>query len=61
VAVDVSNPANPALKGQFEAQGGNQAAWGLEISNGEAYLTYVTALIPYFGVWAGVKAVTPFR
>jgi hypothetical protein len=61
VVVDVANPAQPVLHAQYEVEGGDQAAWGIEVTPTETYLAYITALIPYRGTWAGVRAVTTPR
>jgi hypothetical protein len=61
LAVDVSDPARPVLRGQFEAATPDQAAWGIEVTPDETYVLYIIALLPYRGTWAGVRAVTSFR
>ncbi len=59
VTVDVSNPANPRLASQFTAPGVDQGAWGAAAGLNEIYLTYITAVIPFKGTWAGVRAIAP--
>jgi hypothetical protein len=61
VVVDVSDPARPVLRGQFEASGGDQGAWGLALAADETYLTYILSALPFRGTWAGVRAVNPIR
>lgn len=61
VVVDVADPARPVLKGKFEAAGVDQGAWGIAVASDETYVTYITALLPFRGTWAGVRAVTPIR
>lgn len=61
VAVDVSNPANPQLRAQFEATGTDQGAWGVGDSPDETYITYITAVLPFRGTWAGIRAIAPIE
>jgi hypothetical protein len=61
VVIDVSDPSRPVLRGQFEASGGDQGAWGLALAPDETYVTYILAAVPFRGTWAGVRAISPIR
>jgi hypothetical protein len=61
VVVDVTDPARPVLRHQYEHSAGAQAAWGLAVTPTETYLAYITAVVPYHGTWAGIKALTTTR
>lgn len=56
--IDVSTPATPRLAARFGEPGNKRGVWGLTISADRVYLAYVTALIPFQGKWAGIKAVS---
>ena len=55
--VDVSTPSQPRLAGQYRDAKGKVGVWGLTLGPDRVYLAYVTAVIPFAGTWAGVKAV----
>lgn len=55
--IDVSNPARLRLASEYRTPKGKQGVWGLTISADRVYLTYITAIIPFQGTWAGIKAV----
>lgn len=61
VAVDVSAPGQPTLRGQFLSADPDQGAWGLASSTDETWLTYITAVVPFRGTWAGIRAINPIR
>ncbi|MGE0553555.1 MAG: LVIVD repeat-containing protein [Gemmatimonadales bacterium] len=61
VVLDVSAPANPRLVHQYEHPSQTQAVWGLAVTPNETFLSYIVAVVPYRGTWAGVKAVATFR
>lgn len=54
--VDVSSNS-PKLVGRFGDRKNKRAAWGLTLSDGMVYLTYIKAAFPFQGQWAGIKAV----
>lgn len=60
VIVDVSDPANPQRHAGYE-HADDEAAWGVSIRGEETFLTYITALIPYRGTWAGIRAIRTIR
>ncbi len=55
--VDVSVPARPKLAARYGEVKNKLGVWGLTISEDRVFLAYVTALIPFQGTWAGIKAV----
>ena len=56
--VDVSDTRQPRLIDQYGAPKNGLGAWGLGVSGETLYLTYVQALIPFKGDWAGIKALS---
>ena len=54
--VDVTDPRQPRLIDQYGAPKNGLGAWGLAMAGETLYLSYVQALIPFKGEWAGVKA-----
>ena len=54
--VDVSTPARPRPVAQYRDPKGKVGVWGLTLDADRVYLAYVTAVIPFAGTWAGVKA-----
>ena len=56
--VDVANPTKPRLSATFAGTPrGKLGVWGLAMSADRVYLTYMAAVIPFRGTWAGIKAV----
>lgn len=55
--VDVSKPAQPRLVGVYGAPRDKRGVWGVTLSTNRAYLSYITATIPFQGTWSGIKAV----
>lgn len=56
--VDVAISAKPRLSATFAGTPkGKLGVWGLAMSTDRVYLTYMTAVIPFRGTWAGIKAV----
>lgn len=55
--VDVSNPARPAAHASFGEPKDKLGVWGLTMSDEQIYLAYITAVVPFRGTWAGIKAV----
>ncbi|HWA84443.1 MAG TPA: hypothetical protein VG820_13460 [Fimbriimonadaceae bacterium] len=58
VALDVSDPAHPRQTGSFGRPGDGLGTWGIEMSPGRLYLSYILAAVPFRGTWAGIKALT---
>ncbi|MFO0872025.1 MAG: hypothetical protein U0935_24115 [Pirellulales bacterium] len=56
MAVDISRPDQPALASQYGAAKDGLGAWGLACAGDRVYLTYITAVVPFSGRWAGIKA-----
>ncbi|HVT10944.1 MAG TPA: hypothetical protein VHE55_01650 [Fimbriimonadaceae bacterium] len=56
VALDVSDPAHPRQTGSFGRPGDGLGTWAVEMSPGRLYLSYILAVVPFRGTWAGVKA-----
>lgn len=54
--VDVSDPAHPRPQWGYGHVKDGLGAWGLEVANGVAYVTYIRALVPFRGTWPGIKA-----
>jgi len=54
--LDVSDPRQPRLIDHYGAPKNGLGAWGVGMSGEALYLTYVQALIPFKGDWAGIKA-----
>jgi hypothetical protein len=55
--VDVSAPTKPVLARHYATDKAERGAWGVTLADDVAYLTYVQAVIPFKGTWAGVVAV----
>jgi len=55
--VDVSDPTRPVSKPGYGGRKDGLGSWGLEVAGGVAYVTYIKALIPFKGTWAGIKAI----
>lgn len=55
--IDVSNPARPELTAAFGAPKSKLGVWGLSMCSDRVYLLYITAVIPFQGTWAGIKAI----
>ncbi|MGA8990152.1 MAG: hypothetical protein WB500_07190 [Rhodoplanes sp.] len=58
LAVDVKNPARPELASHFGAPKDGRGTWGLAVTDRNVFLTYIKALIPFRGGWAGVTALS---
>jgi hypothetical protein len=54
--VSVKEPAHPVLAGYFGAPKDGRGTWGLAVTDRNVFLTYIRALIPFRGGWAGVTA-----
>jgi hypothetical protein len=54
--VDVSDPSRPVGKPGYGRPKDGLGSWGIEVSQGIAYVTYIKALVPFRGTWAGLKA-----
>ncbi|MEZ5163506.1 MAG: hypothetical protein R2688_07090 [Fimbriimonadaceae bacterium] len=55
--IDVSDSRSPKLVDKFGMPKNKQGAWGIDVKNGVAYLTYIRATVPFQGTWAGLKAI----
>lgn len=55
--VDVSDPKKPALTQHYGERKNDRGVWGVTLDGDVAYLTYVTAVIPFRGTWSGIVAV----
>ncbi len=56
-AIDVSDPRRPRLSHAFGAPDNGEGAWGLAASGTAVYLTYIRAVLPFQGSWAGIKVI----
>jgi hypothetical protein len=54
--VSVKDPMHPVLAGHFGAPKDGRGTWGLAVTDRNVFLTYIRALIPFRGGWAGVTA-----
>lgn len=54
--VSVKDPAHPVLAGYFGAPKDGRGTCGLAVTDRNVFLTYIRALIPFRGGWAGVTA-----
>ncbi len=59
--VDVANPFVPRLAAEHGEIRNNLGVWGLTLGESEVYLTYMQAVVPFVGTWAGVRAVERMR
>lgn len=57
LVVDVTDRAHPTLTAWYGASKDKLGVWGVTIDDTNAYLAYMTALVPFVGTWAGIKAV----
>lgn len=57
LVLDVSQRAQPKLAALHGAVKDMRGAWGLALTKDRVYLTYIVALIPFQGTWAGIRAV----
>ncbi|HND55508.1 MAG TPA: hypothetical protein PLV92_24005 [Pirellulaceae bacterium] len=56
VAVDVRDPTQPKLRGQFGDVDDTRATWGLALRDDVVYATYIRTLgIPFRADWAGLR------
>jgi len=53
--IDVNIPTDPRSILEYGSVGNKKATWGLEMSNGDIYLLYITSAIPFRANWAGIK------
>ncbi|WP_299273198.1 hypothetical protein [uncultured Psychroserpens sp.] len=56
--LDVSNPENPTLKQSYGVFDDTQATWGMGMHNNDIYLLYITAGVPLYSNWSGLKKVS---
>lgn len=54
--IDISNPSQPRLATSYGGPKDKLGVWGLTLSSDRIYLLYITAVIPFQGTWAGIKA-----
>ena len=55
--VDVAKPDHPQLVAQHGQSQNGLGTWGVALDENAAYLTYMTAIVPFRGTWAGVAAI----
>jgi len=55
--IDIADPARPKLTAAYGAPKSKLGVWGVTMTSDRVYLAYVTAIIPFQGTWAGIKAV----
>jgi len=55
--VDVSNPNDCKLLGSLGNRANNLGTWGMALENDKVYATYITTIIPFVGLWSGVKCI----
>lgn len=55
--VDVSQPARPRLVARYGESQDKLGAWGVTLVGSRAYLSYMTAVVPFQSRWSGIKAV----
>lgn len=53
--LDVSNPVDPMLKQSYGVFNDSQATWGMGMHDNDIYLLYITAGIPLYSDWSGLK------
>jgi hypothetical protein len=58
MVLDISNPTMPDSCDNYGGIGNNIGTWGVNIHNGNLYLSYICALVPFFSNWTGVKVLT---
>jgi hypothetical protein len=58
--IDVSAAATPRLVGQLGRTKDGLGTWGMTVQGKRGYATYITAIVPFRGTWAGLKGV-PLR
>jgi hypothetical protein len=55
--LNVADPRHPKLIGHVGGPKNGRGAWGVTLAGSMAYLSYITAVIPFRGEWAGIAAV----
>ncbi|MEZ5289605.1 MAG: hypothetical protein R2745_00840 [Vicinamibacterales bacterium] len=55
--VDVRNPATPTLRARVGTAKDGRGTWGMMLGADRVYLSYIRALVPFRGTWAGIVAV----
>jgi len=58
LVVDVKKPARPELAAHFGGPKNGRGTWGTAVTDRNVFLTYIKALIPFRGGWAGVTALS---
>lgn len=58
LAVDVSNPAEPRLAATYGGAKDGFGTWGLAAQGPDIYLAYMKAMMPFRGIWSGIRALT---
>lgn len=53
--IDVTNPKSPALKSSFGTPDNSLATWGVTLKGNDVYLLYITATVPLYSNWTGLK------
>lgn len=55
--VDVSKPDRPVLVQHLGSVKDGRGTWGVALGSDTAYLTYMSAVVPFRGTWSGIVAV----
>lgn len=53
--IDVADPENPTLKKSFGTPDNSSATWGMTLSGDSIYLLYISATVPLYSDWTGLK------
>lgn len=55
--IDVSNPNDCTFISSYGDRSNNQATWGLTVDDNKIYATYITAIVPFPGMWRGIRSI----
>lgn len=58
VVLDVNDPRSPQVRAHYGKPKDKAGAWGITLSNGIAYVTYIRAFIPFHSTYSGIKALS---
>ena len=56
--LDVSDPTDPKLKQSYGVFDDTEATWGMAAKNNDIYLLYISAGVPLYADWSGIKKLT---
>jgi len=56
--IDISVPENPVLKKSFGTPDNSLATWGMTLKGKNVYLLYISAAVPLYSDWTGLKKLT---